>query len=491
MTVKEESVHRKTILIVDDEPVSVKILCHQLEKEYSVIMTHSGREALEAIAYQTPDIILLDLMMPEMDGYEVYTAIRMIPALDGVPVLFITVSTEVECEAMGLELGANDFLHKPFNCDLVRLRIKNHLAFSQERSLLLKRSAEFQEMNIKLEEEIAAHVAETLKRKQAETELKASEYRWKFALEGSGDGVWDWDITSGETFYSRRYKEILGFGEDEIGTTIDEWTKRIHPDDAAEVTAALQQCLDGKIGTVMSEFRMACKDGSWRWILGRGMVVKYGFDGKPVRMIGTHSDINERIEKEGIIRKWAFYDPLTGLANRRLFTDRLEQAIATSKRHGAQFALLFLDMDNFKDINDSLGHQAGDEVLVETGKRIRACCKRDLDTIGRHGGDEFSIILTNCGDRDQLAAIAAELLQQLSQPIQVTDALIPITTSIGISVYPHNGTDIKGLEIASDRAMYAAKKAGRNTFRFWEPYLLREENAYKTPPTNWQIITPE
>lgn len=475
MSMKEGPTHRKTILIVDDEPLSVKILCHQLEKEFLILTTHSGQEALEAIAYQTPDIILLDLIMPEMDGYEVYKAIRINPTLDGVPVLFITASTEVECESMGLELGANDFLHKPFNTDLVRLRIKNHLAFSQERSLLLKRSAELQELNIQLEEEISLHVAETQRRKLAEAELKASEFRWKFALEGSGRGVWDWNITTGEAFYSRRFKEILGFGEDEIGATVDEWLQRIHPEDAPAVNAELQQCLDGTQGTATSEFRMACKDGSWRWILGRGMVVSYDSNGKPTRMIGTNSDISERVQKEEVIRKLAFYDPLTGLANRRLFRDRLEQAIATSKRHGAQFALLSLDLDDFKNINDTLGHQVGDEVLVETGKRIRACCKRDLDTIGRQGGDEFSIIIADCGDRTQLAAIAANLLQQLSQPIHVADTDIQVTTSIGISVYPHNGTDIKGLEIASDRAMYAAKKDGRNRYRFWEPRVDPQE----------------
>ena len=461
--------NKKTILIVDDEPLSVKILCHQLENEFSIITTNSGREALQAIANKAPDIILLDLIMPEVDGYEVYKAIRLIPALDGVPILFITGSTEVECEAMGLELGANDFLHKPFNAELVRLRIRNHLAFSQERSLLLKRSAELQEMNIKLEEEIALHVAEKLKRKQAEEDLQASEYRWKFALEGSGDGVWDWNLTTGETFYSHRYKEILGFVTEEFGSTIEEWTKRIHPEDAPGVITALQQCLDGKKGAAIFEFRMACRDGSWRWILGRGKVVSYDSDGKPLRMIGTSSDISERIKKEVAIRKLAFNDPLTGLANRRLFRDRLNQAIATSKRHGSQFALFTLDVDDFKSINDSLGHQAGDAVLIEASKRIRACCKRDLDTIGRQGGDEFCIVIAECGDLKQLSAIAANLLHQLSQPIQVTNTHVQVTVSIGISVYPLNGTDIKGLAIASDRAMYAAKQAGRNRYHFWEP----------------------
>jgi DNA-binding response OmpR family regulator len=144
----------KTVLIIDDEPLSVSILCHQLENDYTIVLARSGREALELISRATPDIILLDLLMPGMDGYEVYHEIRTLPELDGIPVLFITALTDLECEAAGLEMGANDFVHKPFSADLVRLRIKNHLAFSQERSLLLKRSAELQRLNAQLEDEI-------------------------------------------------------------------------------------------------------------------------------------------------------------------------------------------------------------------------------------------------------------------------------------------------------------------------------------------------
>jgi PAS domain S-box-containing protein len=138
---------RNTVLVVDDEPLSVKILCHQLENEYTLIFAHGGREALDVISSTIPDIILLDLLMPDIDGYEVYRNIRMNPALDCVPVLFITAQSSDECEARGLKMGAHDFIHKPFAADLVRLRINNHLAFSQQRSLLLKRSLELQEVN--------------------------------------------------------------------------------------------------------------------------------------------------------------------------------------------------------------------------------------------------------------------------------------------------------------------------------------------------------
>jgi len=145
----------KTILIVDDEPLSVKILCHQLEKDYTIILAHSGGEALEIISRIIPDIILLDIIMPEIDGYEVYRIIRKNPAFDSIPVLFITSMPDAECEAEGLEMGANDYIHKPFNADLVRLRIKNHLAFSQAHSLLVQRSRELQVLNTQLETTLA------------------------------------------------------------------------------------------------------------------------------------------------------------------------------------------------------------------------------------------------------------------------------------------------------------------------------------------------
>jgi diguanylate cyclase (GGDEF)-like protein len=183
-------------------------------------------------------------------------------------------------------------------------------------------------------------------------------------------------------------------------------------------------------------------------------------------------NISERISNEQTIRDLAFHDPLTGLANRRLFEDRLGQAIAKSRRYGEPFGLLTLDLDHFKNVNDTFGHEAGDQVLREAAERIKTCCKRDLDTISRQGGDEFCIIYTDCGGREQLTAIAEKLLMQFAQPFQLADTQVDVTTSIGISIFPDNGTVIKELEIASDRAMYAAKKAGRNTYCFWEPYHL-------------------
>jgi diguanylate cyclase (GGDEF)-like protein len=180
-------------------------------------------------------------------------------------------------------------------------------------------------------------------------------------------------------------------------------------------------------------------------------------------------DISARVRAEQAIREMAFLDPLTGLSNRRLFEDRLEQAIAKSRRYGIQFGLLTLDLDNFKGINDTFGHEAGDQVLREAAERIRGCCKRDLDTISRQGGDEFCVIITDCGGKETLSAIADQLLASFTRPFLVAGSLVEVTASIGVCIFPDDGTEMKELEIASDRAMYAAKKAGRNTCRFWEP----------------------
>jgi diguanylate cyclase (GGDEF)-like protein len=176
-------------------------------------------------------------------------------------------------------------------------------------------------------------------------------------------------------------------------------------------------------------------------------------------------DVSDRIKNEQIIRDMAFHDPLTGLANRRLFEDRLEQAIAKCHRYGMKFGLFNLDLDHFKTVNDTLGHESGDFVLQETAERLKLCCQRDLDTISRHGGDEFCIILADCGERTELEDLAKTILQLFSKPIRYHDSDIRITASIGISIFPDDGTDSKSLVEAADRAMYSAKREGRNTFR--------------------------
>ena len=210
---------------------------------------------------------------------------------------------------------------------------------------------------------------------------------------------------------------------------------------------------------------------------GRVFGVLCTFDPKPIIRPEVVSDIIsifasrasaelERVGTEKILRSHALQDPLTGLANRRMFQERLGSAIASARRSGTRFALLYLDLDHFKEINDRFGHDAGDQVLVQAAERIRGCFRRETDTISRHGGDEFAVILLDCGERQDLVTRADRLIERFAPPLSINGAEVRVTASIGISVYPDDGEEAKALETAADRAMYQAKQANRNTYRF-------------------------
>lgn len=331
-----------------------------------------------------------------------------------------------------------------------------------------------------LEDDVLATFIDVTERKKAQAALQESEYRWKFALEGAGDGLWDWNVAEGTVFFSRRWKEMLGFAEDEIGNSLDEWEKRIHPDDKVETLATVQAYLDGKTSAYRSEHRVSCKDGSWKWILDRGMVVSRSEDGKPLRIIGTHTDITERKLAEEQIHNLAFYDTLTLLPNRRMLNDRTNQAMASSKRSGRYCALLFIDLDNFKPLNDTYGHAVGDLLLTEVARRISSCV-REMDTVARFGGDEFVVMLSEL-DADKVestaqAGIVAEKIRIiLAEPYvlkfqQEGNAETTIehrcTASIGVALFiNHEATPEEVLKWA-DIAMYQAKERGRNRVHFY------------------------
>jgi diguanylate cyclase (GGDEF)-like protein/PAS domain S-box-containing protein len=318
-------------------------------------------------------------------------------------------------------------------------------------------------------------------RKSKELALIETEARWKFAIEGAGDGLWDWSIQTGKAFYSPRYKTMLGFAEEEIGDTADEWNKRIHPDDAPGVFAALQPYMEGKPGSATVEFRMLRKDDSWMWTLGRGMVVERDAEGKPLRMIGTNSDITERKRAEALVSQLVYHDALTQLPNRRLLFDRMSQAMSASKRSGNYGALMMLDLDNFKPLNDAHGHLAGDLLLNEVAKRLIECV-RETDTVARVGGDEFVVMLGELdADKAGATGLAGEVAEKIrtnlakpyrlpmSEEVQEGAALEHCcSASIGVVLFlGFETTQAEAMKWA-DSAMYRAKDAGRNTVHFYD-----------------------
>lgn len=304
----------------------------------------------------------------------------------------------------------------------------------------------------------------------AQAEARASEARWKLALESIGDGVWDWHIQEGTEFFSERLLHMFGYGGGDLHSRPEEFDDRTHPDDVEQLLKARQDHFEGRDPTYHSERRILCKDGSWKWVLSRGMLISRDAAGKPLRMIGTFTDISSRKAAEALIRQQAYYDTLTGLPNRRMLRDRLEQEIKRSKRDQQELAILFIDLDHFKEVNDTLGHDRGDLLLVEAGRRIQTCV-RASDTVARMGGDEFTVILAELPSSSHLETLLQKMLRSLGDVFQLGTEQVFVSASIGITMYPTDATEIEDLLKNADQALYVAKGAGRNRFSFFTPAL--------------------
>jgi diguanylate cyclase (GGDEF)-like protein/PAS domain S-box-containing protein len=317
--------------------------------------------------------------------------------------------------------------------------------------------------------------------KKSEAALHASEQRLQLVLKASQLGFWDWDIKNNIVTRNERWAEILGYQLRDIEFTVKQWVDFIHPDDRKMAWQSVQDNIDGLTQMHALEYRMCTKSGEYKWILDQAQVVSRDANNKATRMCGTHTDITERKNMEEQVRNFAFYDTLTQLPNRRLLGDRLTKAISTSKRSGYYGALMFLDLDNFKPINDAHGHQAGDLLLIETANRLKGCI-REVDTVARLGGDEFVVILNELSldkakSTSETKLVAEKILGVLSEPYLLTvtrtgqkDKAIEIecTVSIGAVVFVKDYTSQVDLMKWADAAMYKAKDEGRNLIRFYD-----------------------
>ena len=304
----------------------------------------------------------------------------------------------------------------------------------------------------------------------AQLALVQNEERWKLALESTGDGVWDWYVQTGVEYFSSRCKEIYGFAEGEIANRSTALDGRTHPDDVALMQRAREAHFKGETDTYTNEHRILCKDGSWKWVLTRGMVISRDTRGEPLRMIGTHTDISARKNAEALVWKQAHFDALTGLPNRQMLRHRLDDAIRHSQEHGENLAILFIDLDHFKEVNDTLGHDGGDLLLVQAAQRIQNCLSLH-DTVARMGGDEFTVVLCNAGDSQQIEKAAQSILDSMSGAFQIGSEQVFVSASVGVALYPQNATLVEELLKHADQALYVAKGAGRNRFSFFTPAL--------------------
>jgi len=313
-------------------------------------------------------------------------------------------------------------------------------------------------------------------RQQAQHALRESEERYALAARGANDGLWDWDLRAGAIHYSSRWKQMLGFKPDQIGSDIEDWLGRVHPDERDRVRLGLQAHLDGTSPHFESEFRILHRDEEYRWMLCRGLAVTDD-SGVAARMAGSMTDITERKHAEQQLVHDAMHDALTGLPNRALFTDRLGRSQERARRHeGTSFAVLFLDLDRFKVINDSLGHQAGDQMLEEVARRLVQATRAE-DTVARLGGDEFAVLVEEVPRLAVASHVAQRLQEALSAPMTVRGQEVFPSASIGIALYKPSYNQPGELLRDADIAMYRAKSLGRNRHEVFDTELHQQAVA--------------
>jgi len=312
-----------------------------------------------------------------------------------------------------------------------------------------------------------AYLRDITARKQAEEAQRQSPAPYELASQMANDGLWDWNLKTNTIVYSPRWKAMLGFGETEVGTSLDEWFQRIHPADVSLFHEALHAHLAAAAQRFEQELRVRHKDGTWRWMLCRGIAVRDS-TGRAVRMAGSLSDITERRRLEQRLLHDTIYDPLTGLPNRVLLEDRLEQAMARLVHDTERpFAILYLNIDRFKMINETLGHRQGDELLLRMAERLKGTLAAG-DTMARPGTDEFILLLAETRTASDAARAATRLREVLRPPFLLSGTEAFITVSVGIALVEQPGTGAEELIRRAEMAMYRAKSDGRDAHAFFD-----------------------
>jgi diguanylate cyclase (GGDEF)-like protein/PAS domain S-box-containing protein len=446
------------VLVVDDVPENIHELISVLTDEYRIIVANNGQKAIEQVMGSTPpDLILLDIMMPEMDGYEVCRRIKASPEGNRIPVIFVSVVDSVMDKVKAFSIGAADYITKPFDIDEVRARVHTHLELS-----LLHRYFEQQ-----VEQR-------TTSLRETNIELRESREKYRVLTESINDVIWAVDAETLRFLYvSPSITKLSGYTQDEV--MVGPFEALLLPDKADNIRAKIRRHLaDLQSGHKnfnhfhTDEVELSCKDGSRVWT---EIVTNFYSNVQTGRteILGVTRNISERKQAEARISFLANFDQLTGLPNRTELQERFKYALSLAHRGSEHLAVMFLDLDHFKNINDTLGHTLGDQLLMEISRRLKACM-REEDTLSRLGGDEFILVLP--GMREEGAArTASALIETVSQPFLYEKQELIITPSIGIAIYPDDGEDAETLLKNADTAMYRVKQSSRNDFRFFTPEM--------------------
>lgn len=431
------------LLVVDDDPV-IRLLTTQTlaSQGYRVAEAEHGREAMVRLGAGTPDLILLDLMMPEMDGLAFCAWLRRQPGGEHLPVLMMTGMDDGDSIEQAFEAGASDFIPKPINWPILVQRVRFLLRASQTLEALAESEANLAE---------AQRVAQI--------------------------GSWVLDHESGALTWSDQVFRIFELDPERFGRSYPDFLERVNPEERQWVDQIFRASVRDHTPYEV-EHRLLLPDGRIKWVQERG-ITEYSVEGQPRLTRGTVQDITARRENEETIRYLSLYDGLTDLPNRSLFLQTLNRLIAQAQHRHGELAILHLGLDRFSRVNDSFGHEAGDETLRQVAQRLRTClgqvdrvnrrggCEGHLD-LARWGGDELAVVLGRTESSTDAAWLASRLLEDLSRPYRVNGQDISLTASAGIALYPADGSTASHLVGNACAAMRHAKGRERGSFCFYQ-----------------------
>jgi len=420
------------VFIVEDESVVALDIASSLESLRYVVVgqTDRGEIAIQKVEELQPDLVLMDIRLKgEMSGI---TAAEYIFTHFDIPIVFLSAHSDTITLQSAVLAQGYGFITKPFETS-----------------------------------ELRSAITMAIYKHNITRQLRESEERYSLAVRAAKDGIWDWNLKTNKIYYSVRWKEMLGYEEDEVGNDPHAWLKLVHPDDHKQVQAELVSHLKRKTPHFECEYRILHSNGFYLWVLSRGLAV-WDAKGTAYRMAGSQSDITARKLAEQRLAHDAVHDALTGLPNRVLFMDRLQNRLERTKRKSdGMFAVMFIDLDRFKVVNDSLGHAVGDQLLITVSRRLKHSLRPE-DTLSRLGGDEFAILLDQVSEVDDALRVADRIRGRLITTTVLGTVERSPTASIGIVMFNPGYLTAEDILRDADSAMYSAKALGGNQHQLFD-----------------------